>query len=837
MPNSKESEQQITPHQPEVKKTSLVPEGFTTLTTRKKALQEQHDISKNRSGSLSQAVERANAIENSLNLEQRINVLEKRKALIALSGSALSTISQEDPLEQYRKEQELDKKRNRLLSELTKSYSLDAGLELLNGSTEAKQEYTSMEEVNSDFPNLTSAEVTLCSLLEEFPRLYLTTGKSFASGNEKEKLLALSVPYVSGVTIDGLEIASDLINVEERAKDDPYIDLGVTGAPIYDETLELVEFKPAIKKIFSELIPLAIKSDRLFTRIWDKFEVSLQDGFTKIDRHALEEVIEREINSRENLHDVLESLGENQKTEFENVKKNEDIRFGKTIVVNAMNGQVYGAKDTIRLMGLLNETPGIFFGENPFEGYMIPYSTGILFVDQNSGSRNYYPFYPYYIREAVESVYYEDIDATRHNHVMTGLFSDLMSSINSNIMHQAEVTGEDPSTLEGMRFDTKLKYNIDIDISPFVELHRIGLYEYSTDGKYKREANIKIGEDEFKQILNTLRLVPSEMLENVTSIKKEMGRNFDFEAFLRGASELGHYEPGTKSITLIQNIEHPFASLRGEERAMHASTILHEIGHSVMLNLPDEKRGEWDTVSDGDNKSNDPNDFLTSYARSSKDEDFAEHFMAYIFHGDEFREGAKFNPNLAKKYEFIKKLFADFTGQAREYPQISPFTLVELVGYADNEITKMEMETAVILQNRYETEQEIELRKSKENIVKSVDSSGATDVLDPQETEQSLPEDITVNERVEEEERISYKRNAISDFIEYFAGEDTEEVTNRWAHRLYNLIEEGEVDRAFAFARKHTDELYWEDIENRITVIADDIEQGNDFIGERKTFN
>jgi len=47
--------------------------------------------------------------------------------------------------------------------------------------------------------------------------------------------------------------------------------------------------------------------------------------------------------------------------------------------------------------------------------------------------------------------------------------------------------------------------------------------------------------------------------------------------------------------------------------------------------------------------------FLTSYAQTDTEENFAEHFSFYIVFPDEFREKAKLNPVLAEKYEFLKK--------------------------------------------------------------------------------------------------------------------------------------------------------------------------------------
>lgn len=47
-------------------------------------------------------------------------------------------------------------------------------------------------------------------------------------------------------------------------------------------------------------------------------------------------------------------------------------------------------------------------------------------------------------------------------------------------------------------------------------------------------------------------------------------------------------------------------------------------------------------------------DFVSGYAMSDPFEDFAESYIYYILHGNDFRELSKINPILQKKYDFLK---------------------------------------------------------------------------------------------------------------------------------------------------------------------------------------
>ncbi len=104
-------------------------------------------------------------------------------------------------------------------------------------------------------------------------------------------------------------------------------------------------------------------------------------------------------------------------------------------------------------------------------------------------------------------------------------------------------------------------------------------------------------------------------------------------------------------------------------------TVTHEFGHSVAFNsdnLTDVSKPSgiclfggisfvMDSscpaghVSISDKKRVDNNgEFISEYAKTNQDEDFAESFSAYVLAGDVFRERAKSNSYLKQKYDFLK---------------------------------------------------------------------------------------------------------------------------------------------------------------------------------------
>lgn len=62
------------------------------------------------------------------------------------------------------------------------------------------------------------------------------------------------------------------------------------------------------------------------------------------------------------------------------------------------------------------------------------------------------------------------------------------------------------------------------------------------------------------------------------------------------------------------------------DRGQMEQTLTHEVGHNVYYNLPPEARSAWDTLSG----SSQPGQFVSDYAQTNAQEDFAETYASYI---------------------------------------------------------------------------------------------------------------------------------------------------------------------------------------------------------------
>lgn len=92
--------------------------------------------------------------------------------------------------------------------------------------------------------------------------------------------------------------------------------------------------------------------------------------------------------------------------------------------------------------------------------------------------------------------------------------------------------------------------------------------------------------------------------------------------------------------------------------------VVHEFGHAVAFRIPTKDVEAFNAVSwssDGKRKTSATlSDFVSGYAMSSRHEDFAESYLAYVMRNEWFRKKASKNPSLKAKYDFFRtKVFTD----------------------------------------------------------------------------------------------------------------------------------------------------------------------------------
>ena len=133
---------------------------------------------------------------------------------------------------------------------------------------------------------------------------------------------------------------------------------------------------------------------------------------------------------------------------------------------------------------------------------------------------------------------------------------------------------------------------------------------------------------ELHSILENLTSLPPHILHqlHLRELAKSSGHKRLFHA---GREASAIYNPRNQRITISSN----FLETRTSQ---WTSTLLHELGHALWMNTPEQLKKEYTGLSFQErfplsNWNTKPNAcFITSYATKSPEEDFAEHFAAFI---------------------------------------------------------------------------------------------------------------------------------------------------------------------------------------------------------------
>jgi hypothetical protein len=164
---------------------------------------------------------------------------------------------------------------------------------------------------------------------------------------------------------------------------------------------------------------------------------------------------------------------------------------------------------------------------------------------------------------------------------------------------------------------------------------------------------------------NTLAQVPACWLVGVDVI--------NFAPFVQGkgreAGGLCQYSSQTNTSTLsVETKALPVVQPSSYDSASVLGTLLHEVGHHVQDSSCDDRGFSAISWSGGSSQASNqirPTGFITVYAATSNQEDFAESFSHYIYHPEQFRYWAAKDPVLQVKYDLLKKEFF----QGKEFHQ------------------------------------------------------------------------------------------------------------------------------------------------------------------------
>lgn len=773
----------------------LLPKGFQAVITPQEARRERNAVYKDRYHTFSSAVERARDI----NALAEANSADRSKVTLQLSLQRQSALDRViDPLEAFRQRVGLIARRDQSMNLLFNSIDPEETLSRLTLVLEKRGVMVeTMEDLNNHYPHITQTELGLLALTDLIPEFFLEYGRPFNHPVENPENDPREVPFIVAANANGLIMG--LETVDPNRDWGGYAQLGVTEAP---GTLEHVPFGRS-REIITELLSLSITNYRLHERVWNSADSALIDGIGRLDRLAIMRATGT-ADSRP-ISQLISSLSANQRRIFEKEQKAINNLIATSLVVDVQNGNILHPSEIIKLLGLLDQLPVGWLTDNrPFQGFFTPFGPGVLFMDGEGEPQQYRPYSPYYLRQSLQGVYYESVSSERENKTMALIFNQLSSHAHALAMRSIDESCDDPSLLEGVVADLKLRFNINLHIKPLMNFvtDQNWIDAYGNKGKKSvQEIGIKVGYYEAKQILNTLQLVPREMLARVRDIVKINSGHFPLEEILNGITKLADFNKDGGVLRIYQDGEFPFYGLSEAGRALYSYVLLHEVAHGVWEDLTTEEIAAWKDISWSPAGSV-PQDFLTFYSRTiDSEEDFTEHFASFVLHGEEFRHATVDNEALRRKYEVMKNVFRRIGGGDREYPQISSFTLRQIHGELEQEIKKRSFREAVEIEKRKMVEEDVAVRSEVRRVAKSNDNAAQVDVLDDDDVVTSDDEvEESVAETVDRETYLSFKRAGINRIIDYISDRVDEDGAIRRARLIYQLAESGDIEAALSAA-------------------------------------
>jgi len=519
----------------------------------------------------------------------------------------------------------------------------DAWGEGHSGDREIKEEDLFEEgRVHDLSTSLTSEETTWLSVIKRIPDDVFDHRPS-------------SVPAIVEYFCDGLEWALDTLIEKDntnRARD-TFDELGVTGAR-HDSSF--ARFTPKFQLALKGLYYAMVADSQIFDRCFeDLSSPALISGDGKILRAMAEEdgKVFSEEYALKNRHRVNEFLS-------------------SIVMVSAIKMEAVSGLELVKLIGMLDRMPDIFFKRKKI--VFISSGKGLMFLDPVTFEELHYePFDGYVAHIAQNEIYHSSNAIDRGNPIWDFIFAGVRSRIQKKNASEGNA-----STLEKVADRMTKKYGIEIElgVKRYVRNRKImAVVGQVADLGY----TVKMGYWDLLCADEILSKIPSPLLGGIKKIKRVAVGSNPYSHMITGVFHAGSYDFKDKILELVippLDDDTP-EDIIGVSSLSCGFTISHEVGHSVhMTNHNLWKR--WLRISRA--RKNFPiqkrrGEFLTAYASTDKEEDFAESFACYIIMPKEFLALAQVYPTLQKKYEFMKGVF-----EGKEFEQYLQTNLGNLCG-------------------------------------------------------------------------------------------------------------------------------------------------------------
>lgn len=737
-------------------------------------------------------------------------------AVLIRQKDEIALMHGQDALEAVRAQLGLDQLRDNILDNLRKELSFERGLQYLSVWTEQNlgRPCNTIREANALFPHLTLSELSFFALLEELPQCMLLYGTAFDATQIAHKVgikdFATSaqrrVPQQLWATVHGLTYVLDDYEPEHQDRgnsfeSDPYGALGFTGIR---EDVEFAEYTHEVKRMVRSLVPLLLSNARLYEKVWHTSPESLQVGFGRIARLALERTMgnEGKTAASVSLSVAIDTLTPEQRKLFEDERQCLEQTVVQASVYDLARDTMLRADEVVRLVGILHGVPYCLVQEQPFTGFIQPYGASLKFIAPDGNIIEQCPFSSLHGREAVETIQSEMDDVGRENRTIANLFRELFASVQGSIMDRFSEDEESLSLLEATALKVWMERGVVLQPLPVWSLVPVrdfnrDMKAYVITGKdVITRVTSKIGLMETQQIAMTLQLTPPALLERIKRIVK-MPAIHSIDSLMAGMAIEGCYNPSSQTVTLMEFPEKLYGNIPPIEKAARSFTLLHECGEAVWTMLDDDIRARWKKISWKQSKRQLGKHFLTFYAHHKDEkEDFCDHFAAYILHGPEFRVAAASAGPLKRKYRLLRQIFASLTGSPIEYPRFVPWTIRQIHGALQQEVERMELEDAIafeeeriLKQQKANAEHISEIRKTFETLIDAEERAvDAEDIEDPVERQIAERDDNAEDEEYEDETKEGYieiheVRACVTEVLESVVGREEQQF-----HSLRNTV-------------------------------------------------
>jgi hypothetical protein len=592
------------------------------------------------------------------------NVVANTMALIpAITSKLPSLLTKYNTLEAARRKVGGDKKRKELEAQIISMVSFKAGLERLReeqkhrdvdyalirgikrlvGKTGNMERELENDESLNLATSLTSEEIAWVSVIRRIPDIVFQHRLS-------------SVPAVVDYFWDGLEWAIDTLEDRDNANKprDTYDELGITGAR--DDT---------VFSCFDPKFTLGVKG-LYFAYVEDSY----------IFERCLEELASGALVSGDGK--ILQALAARDGVSFSDeyaVKNRHRVNetLSSIVAISALSQKIIVGKDLVRLIGMIERIPDFFFDRRPI--LFIPSGKGLMFLDPATFAEiEYIPFDGYVAHYAQTEIYQSSYAIDRENAIWDFVFN----SIRTKIQKKNKEEGNE-STLEALANRIKKEYGIEVALG--VSRYKLDRRVHAFIGSVKTAAyTVKMGHWDLHCVEGILSKIPKRLLKGLKRIERRaMGGN-PYDQMITGVYHNGSYDRRTQTLELVipPLPDDTPADVFGISDMSYELTIAHEVGHAVHcadLKLYE----EWKKISKAKrsfpiNKRHEQ--FMTAYASTTKEEDFAEAFACYIVFPDEFRRRSELYPAHKEKYEFMKSLF-----NGKEFKQYMQEPLEEIAGH------------------------------------------------------------------------------------------------------------------------------------------------------------